>query len=242
MSEQNRCHRGPRCARRETDQANPAIKRGAQINASEGLCDACTAHLRQAIASMPQDYSDLQSAIVGIHDGLREVVGGTREPPAPISMTVAAAQAALVHEAQCWAESVADVLRVRWDTQDARNSRPSVVLERASQLLSNSLPVLLSLRDVEHVGWDADDWIVIQRDGLDGAELLLNLHNRALALTGQRRLVNHLKDPCPKCEHTALERNDGHDLTTCRACGQEYTWEEYQRFCGLVTSRLEPTA
>lgn len=234
MTELHRCHRGPSCAQREPDQTHPQIKHGAAINAAEGLCDACTRHLRQAIADMPRNYLDLELALSGIRDGLRQNVAGTRDPAVPIALGIEAAQRELLHEAQCWAESVADVLHIDWDTQTARASRPGPVLEHAALLLENSLSVFLALRGVVHTGWTDGEWTTLDRDGLDGALVLLDLHHRIRALTGQRRLVHHLPAPCPRCEHPALRRDDGDDVIACAACGQHYTWDEYQRLCTLL--------
>lgn len=236
MSELHRCHRGPRCVDRESDPDTPAIKRGAQINASEGLCDACTRLVAQAIECLPQDYFELQAEIASRRNGHRELVTGTREPPAPISLTIAALQSELLHEAQCWAESVAEVLRIDWDTQAARDSRPAAVLFRASDVLGTALPVLVSLRGVQHVGWVDDEWTILERDGLDGAVLLVELHRRAQILTGQQRLVHRLPAPCPRCERLALTRDDGDEVIACSACGRVYTWEEYQGLCGLLAA------
>ncbi|OXM69656.1 hypothetical protein [Amycolatopsis vastitatis] len=242
MTEIHRCYRGPRCAQREPDPDYPQITRGAPINAAEGLCDACTRHLTQAIADIPRDYLDLETALAGTRDGLRQLVSGTRELPVPISLSIETVQAALLHEAQCWAESVADVLRVEWDTQAARDSRPGVVLERAARLLENSVSVLLALRGVVHTGWILDEWTTLDRDGLDGAVILLDLSHRVRAITGQLRLTHNLPEPCPRCEHRALQRADGDDVFRCGACGRHYTWDEYQELCTLLVAGREAVA
>ncbi len=243
MLDLHRCYRGARCAHRESDPDHPSIKRGAPINAAEGLCDACTRHLRQAIVDMPQDYIDLEAVLGGTRDGLRQLVSGTRDLPVPLSLTIAAVQAELVHEAQCWAESTADVLGVWWDTQAARDSRPGPVLERAARLLENSVSVLLALRGVVHTGWtDDDEWTTLDRDGLDSADVLLDLHHRVQAVTGQKRLINRISDPCPSCDRVALQHPDGSDTITCAVCGNSFTWDEYQRQCTLLADQHEAVA
>ncbi|WP_370944039.1 hypothetical protein AB5J62_33700 [Amycolatopsis sp. cg5] len=242
MNELHRCHRGPRCAQHETDPHHPGIKRGAPINPAEGLCDACTRHLRQAIVDMPRDYLDLETAITGTCDGLRQLVAGTPELPVPISLTIAALQAELLHEAQCWAESVADVLGIDWDTQAAQRSRPGRVLERAKRVLTGGLSAFLALRGAVHTGWSYGEWITLDRDGLDGALVLLDLHHRARALTGQTRLIEQVPTPCPRCEQQALQRVNGSDTFTCAACGRPYSWDEYRKLCTLLADRREGAA
>jgi ribosomal protein S27E len=241
MSELHRCHRGARCADHETDAANPALKRGAPINPTHGLCDPCTRLLHRSLLDIPQDYLDLEVALTGCHDSLRELVAATPELPVPISLTLAAVQAELLHEAQCWAESTAEVLGVWWDTQHARDSRPGAVLDRASRLLSRSISAFLALRDVVHATWLYGVWTTVERDGLDGALVFLDLHQRVRALTGQRRLVNHLPVPCPDCERTALTRDDGSETIECGACGQRLTWDQYEQSCTLL-ARIESAA
>lgn len=242
MTELHRCRRGSRCANHETDAATPTIKRGAPINAAEGLCHTCTRQLHRAIVDMPRDYLDLESALTGIRDGLRQVVGGTPELPVPISLTIEAAQAELLHEAQCWAESTAEVIGVWWDTQRAQHSRPGIVLERAKRLLTGGLSAFLALRNVVHTAWACGEWVTLDRDGLDGAIVLFDLHHRARTLTGLTRLVNRLPTPCPRCERVALERADGSETITCAACGRPYTWNEYRQLCGLYLPRKELVA
>lgn len=242
MTELHRCRRGSRCANHETDAANPKVKRGAPINPTEGLCDSCTRHLHQAIVDMPRDYLDLEAALTGTRDGLRQLVGGTPELPVPISLTIAAAQTELLHEAQCWAESTAEVIGILWDTQKASRSRPGIVLERAKRVLTGGLSAFLALRGVVHTGWSYGEWITHERDGLDGALALLDVHHRTRALAGMNRFVNRLPTPCPRCERVALERADGSETVTCAACGRPYTWDEYRQLCGLFSTWKELVA
>lgn len=238
MSE-HRCHRGARCVDHEVDQDNPLIKRGKPIAEPYGLCDTCTRRVERAVAELPRDYLDLEISLSGGGNGLREVVAATPELGTPISMTLASAQSEISHEAQCWAESVAEHLGIYWDTQQARDSRPGPLLVRASRLLAASVDTLLTLPEVAHTGWVYGQWTVLERDGMTGALRLLAVHQLSRALTGQKRLVNHLPVPCPRCERSALEREDGHDTVFCSACGRAWTFDEYERLCGILANRKE---
>lgn len=234
MTQLHHCHRGHRCTNHQPDPEYPDVRYGAPINAAEGLCDACTRHLERAIVDLPRDYVDLETALHGTTRGLRQLVSGTPELPTPPDLTIHAQQEALLHEAQCWAESTADRIGVEWDTQDARDSRPGAVLQRASQLLSGALSAFLALRDVVHIGWINGTCTPHYRDGLDGADTLLNLQHRTRALTGHKKLVHQLPVPCPHCERSALTREDGDDTIECAACALRMTWEEYERSCTLL--------
>lgn len=235
MTEPHRCYRGPRCVKYEKDATNPTLRRGAPINPAQGLCDTCERHLHRALIEMPRDYIDLETALAGRNDGLRQLVGGTPEPPIPISLAIATAQTDILHEAHCWAESVADIRGIWWDTQAARDARPGPVIARASRLLANSLSVLLALRGVLHTQWTYGEWHVVERDGTDGALVLLDLHHRARALAGHTRLISRLPTPCPNCQRAALHHEDGSDTVTCGACARRCSLDDYDDICGLAT-------
>ncbi|MPZ66189.1 MAG: hypothetical protein GEU83_11970 [Pseudonocardiaceae bacterium] len=226
----HRCHRDDRCARWETDPAT-GHRAGASIEAEHGLCATCTRHLHQALDALPRDYLDLQMCLSASITGDAETVRGTPEPPLPLRVDVLAVQADITHEVLCWAEPVADTLGITLDTQAARDSRPGVVVQRCTRLLRSSVPVLLSLRAVEQLGWVHGCAVVTCRDGLDGALALIELHHRARAVTGLTRYIHRMTAPCPRCEAAALRRPDGSDTITCDHCGRVYTWDEYRDLC-----------
>jgi len=235
----HRCYRGPRCARwlRHPD---TGARLGAEINADRGLCGTCACHLTDVLGDLPRDYAELHRILARVARPGADVVTGTRDLPIPVRADVEALMAEIVHEAVCWAESTSDVLGIVLDTQVTRDSRPGVALQRAARILTRAVPVFLALRDVEHAehaGLVDGVATVLTRDGLDGAVVLLDLHHRVRAVTGQTRLINRLPTPCPRCEYLALERADGDDVIECRACLRVYTWEEYETLCGILADR-----
>lgn len=238
---EHRCHRGTRCLRWE-HHAETGGRLGARINAEHGLCDPCARHVEKVLTELPRDYVELHQVLARVPQLGRDQVSGTPELPIPIRTEVEALQTALVHEALCWAESVADVLGIVLDTQHARDARPGVVLQRSCRLLASSVTVLLALRDVHHLGWVYGCCTVLTRDGLDGALELLELHHRVRAVTGQTRFVQELDAPCPRCEHCALQREDGSEVIDCVACGRRYTWQEYWDLCTILANRRELVA
>jgi hypothetical protein len=230
----HRCRRANRCPERERLADGTVL--GGQIPATDGLCPSCTRHTEQAITELPVDYTELDmllgktSAIGG------PLVGGTRELPVPIRLSIEAVQAAIVHEVWCWAESVAEVMRIGWDSYDTGHSRPGFRVQRATRLLGSATSVLLSLRNVVHIGWDTDRPAAVERDGITGALLLLDLHHQTRQVAGRTRLVHRLPAPCPRCWFSALERPNGDDIITCTNCARRYTWDEYDKLCNALAS------
>lgn len=222
----HRCRRGPRCPDR--DRLDDGQILGGPIPTEDGLCPACQRHVIDAVTELPTDYVELDMELGKGGTAGGPLVSGTRELPVPIRLNIEAMQAEIVHEAVCWAESVAEVLRVTWDTQDTAHTLAGAQLQRATDLLVASLPVLLALHDVIHLGWDTYGHpAATERDGLAGAIVLLDLHWRARATLGRTRWVERLRTACDECGRTALEHPDGTDMVTCAACKSWWTWDEY---------------
>lgn len=207
---------------------------GRAINAAEGLCDTCARHVERAVTELPADYVVLNTLL-----GKGSSVGGesitmTRELPVPIRLHIEALQRDVVHEAVSWGTSVAQVMRVEWTT---RRARPGWHLDRACRLLARAPSVLFSLRDEKHMVWEHGVRHLVARDGLDGALLLLRLHQKARLFQGHGKLVHRLPVPCPRCESMSLEREDGQDNIDCTACERRYTWAEYEYLCLALADR-----
>lgn len=246
MSEtvEHRCHRAERCAER-VKEGNTYL--GARINRTVGLCVTCERFVLRALEHLPEDYLRLNQVLGTVGSSSGMPVSGTREKPIPIKLDVEALQSAMVHEATCWAESVAEVMRVEWDTQGAKHSRPAVLLRDSAGFLSGSLSTLLAIEGAEHLGWVVDRWeeetakgdpkkvageprrTVLKRDGVVGALELLTLHNRTRKVLGLTDRTYRLPEPCPECEKPALEHRDGSDTVECSACARRFTWDDYRR-------------
>lgn len=230
---EHRCRRGEHCPDYEMVDGT---RLGRAINAFDGLCDTCTRHVERALGELPGDYTKLNLIL-----GKGTTVGGepvrmTRELPVPIRLHIEALQRDLVREADAWARSVANVLNVTWTTGRVR---PGWRLDRACQLLSGSTTAFLALRDEKHVIWECGHRYIAARDGLDGAQNFLRLHQRCRVFLGYTKLTHRLPVPCPRCEAMALEREDGSDLIECRECNRPYTWDEYEHLCLVLVDREE---
>lgn len=239
----HRCARGPRCPGRErVGEATLA----AWINPERGLCPGCERTVERAIGELPRDYVELAVILGKVGSAGEELVSGSRELPVPIRLPIEALMSQIWHETQCWAELVAERVRVDWDTQDARDSRCGAVVQRASSLLANAVSVLLAVRAAEMVVWGVgpegfDTRVDAVLDGVDGGLSLLDLHHRARRFAGLTRMVFRLKVPCPHCKQVLLTQEAGSDLVKCGndRCGLVMTWNNYETWCELTARRKE---
>ena len=242
-----RCRRADRCADWEwVDIIDPdgtagRARIGRAINTTDGLCPTCTRHVEAALLSLPRDYVEL-ALITGAVGGtsIEEPVSRSRELPIPLRLGVVTDMEAMVTEATCLAEAVAERLRVEWDsTLVDHHTRPAVALYRATHLLAGALSVLLAVRDWSRMVWAPDGWTAVPetRDGVDGALTCLDLHAHSRRLVGRSRLVHRLPAGCPRCERRGLVRESGDDTVSCTRCGRRYTGQEYETLvCALAAS------
>lgn len=232
----HRCRRAHRCPGADHGTL------GALIVAETGLCLPCEHHTRDAITALPRDYVLLTQALGPTTTGPAEVVAGSKDPPAPLAVPVAALAAELVDTACTWAEPVAERLNIEWDTtMMGRHTRPAPALHRACRLLAHHLPVLLALRGVEVLTW-ADDGTyrrVEPRDGIGAALEMLNLHHITQATLGLTRLTHRLPAPCPRCECMTLVRADGADDVHCQHCRIAWPSADYQRLTLILADDLQ---
>jgi hypothetical protein len=217
-------------------------KVGGKIVAPDGLCPTCTRVAAHAITGLPQDYVDLTYALQHGSTGLAEIVTATKDPPAPLRVSIAAHRAELVRVAATWAEPVADRLNVDWDSnQMDRHARPGYVLQRAARLLALNMSVLLALRDVEIRVW-ADDGRYSSyepSDGITAALELLELHHLSRAVLGQTKLVHHLPAPCPNCDRMTLVRDDGDEFVHCAHCRLQWGEADYRRLTLILAAEVK---
>ena len=233
LENDHRCYRGEHCAER-TREPGTTVPVAALINADRGLCLTDTARVRDAITDLPDLYYALgDEELAGGSFGGGERIARSASLPVPIDLHNQALQAGIDHELGCWAESVAEVCRIPWDTQAARDSRPAARVGRAATLLARFLPVLISLRNAEHLVWV--DWsrrrVPMDRDGLDGALQLFDLHRCGRHAVGYAGEIRTMPTPCPDCGRTCLQHRDGADLVTSAYCRHTWSWDHYQDMC-----------
>lgn len=236
----HRCRRAGRCPDRERLDDGRVL--GALIPTEDGLCPSCVRHAEWSIEELPADYVALDLVLGKTSSVAGQFVTGTRDLPVPLRLNIEALQAEMVHELSCWAESVAEVMRITWDTQATARARPGARVQRATNLLSGAVSVLLALRDVTHLGWQDGQRGSVDRDGFDGAIILTDLHYRTRSYTGQTRLTYRSHVPCLRCGRVALEQANGDDKIGCTACGTRWQREKFDKLCDAFAERFEAAA
>lgn len=212
---------------------NPRLA-GVYLPTPAGLCETCTQHVTQALRQLPMDYVELDTIMATTGTFMSEMVVSSRELPIPIRVSIDTLQRAITHEAEAWVEPLAEQLGIRWDTQQARDSRPGHSLQRASRILAHSVPALLMLPEQTYRHHSEPD--LIDRDGLDGALELLWLHDLVRIVAGRNALTHRLPAPCPACGGLTLVRLNGADHVECERCHDRWTEDDYRRLCLVLAS------
>jgi hypothetical protein len=246
-----RCAQGRFCARKEPERDEHGKPTGkylaAVIETERGLCGTCQSRVARAVKSLAVDALQL-SAMLGESGAAEVFVDGSRDLPTPMRLSLEALRSEIDSELQCWAEPVAEVLGVEWDTGAMRQTRTMPRIVRAANLLGAALPTLFALPDQEHPAWadgypvwdeilDCQDTLI--RDGIAGALSLLDLHRRSYAATGQTILRHRLPTPCPWCDFLTLVRLDGSDHVECENCQKTVDQQHYDWFVRILLAQQQ---
>ncbi len=207
--------------------------------AADGLCPTCTRVVTFAINELPRDYVDLSVALAHGVIGMTDLVSATKDLPTPLRINVAAVAAEMVRIATVFAEPVAELLHIDWDTQKMDHARPGWTLQRATRLLGHHVSVLLALRNVDLQVWADNGWDFDygSTDGIDGALALLSLHHASRGILGLTKLTHELprNAPCPACGGQ-LVRENGASEVHCVRCPVAFPEEEYRRLALVIIS------
>lgn len=238
-----RCSRGNRCSDRVRD-TETGEWAGAELRAVAGLCRICGSRGRDAVTQLPTDYAELSMLLAPSRTGAGTPISGTRERPVPIRLGVEALMAEIDAEVSWWAESVLDSLGaadVAW-ANDVNRKRPGARVDYGARILRYYWHELLTLPTQLHVVHDDGRHEYLERDGLDAADVILNLHQRVAALAGRTDRVTRLPAPCPKCHTTALVRANGAENITCRCCSAILRPDEYTALVSVLAADWQGAA
>lgn len=252
---ERRCGRGDHCQDREPQRDVDGRHTGTwlprRIDTARGLCDTCTRTVTYALHHLTGDVVELTMLMARPTINMGLLVASSPELPVPIRLGLEALRAEIDSELQAWAEPVAEVLGVDWNTSAMQRSRLAVRVQRAAHLLANAPDVLLALGEQEHPAWADGEPVwdhnlgcqdTTIRDGVAGALDLLNLHRRAYAAAGRTKLVHRLPTPCPWCDYLTLIRHNGADEVTCENCHKVIEEKHYSWFVAvLVREQQRPT-
>jgi hypothetical protein len=276
LSEDRRCRRGERCLRSEKHtRADEEITLGAQLDLADGLCPACTSRLAFALDDLPDQYVRLHLLhlpTMEIRYRLEDITGGEETgPPVLVSEHVDGLARKLDHELRTWAEIVADIAGVPWDSQEATASRPGFRVQQSCQLLGYRLTQWLAAGVQEYParstgedptrGHDPDtttryrgDWWC-HRDGLAAACDVLSLYGQALYLASggaSASRSDHIPGvPCSYCSSTTGLRRDHFsgvvrclhcDNTRSEAAHNEFVSAALAAYAAEAEAALDPVA
>lgn len=227
----HRCRRSQRCANPETidEPGETPIVVGAITTEPDTLCWACTRAVRRAVRGLPTDYVRLET-MLGEDSGAHEVmVSGSTDLPVPLRLDIAALQGDIDLEVTRWAEPVAEMRQLTWDTRVMGRTRPAFRIKRASAVLAFGLDALIGMGPVAVLGWcDPVGFEAIELDGVEAALLLLDLHRRAWQMAHGSSGTVRLPLPCPSCETRDLVMRNLDSNVRCRSCGGSWLEAEYQ--------------
>lgn len=234
----HRCASMQHCPNRERlGEGEEAQWVGERIADFRGLCMSCRRHAEQAVRALPLDYTEMHVLIAADGSGMGERVSSSRALPVPINVHREGLQRALVLHATQWAEPLAEVVRITWDSHLIdHHTRPAVAVQKASRILVATLAELLRLPSVavtvwlSGLRWGQEEW-----DGVDAALRFIDLHGQVRRAAGRAPLTHYLQAPCPGCDRQSLRRDNGADYVHCASCYDRWSEEDYRRLC-LVLS------
>jgi hypothetical protein len=239
-----RCRRSEWCSTREAIH-DPVTGdfleyQGAPLDSADGLCEICESKVLDALIHLPGDITELTQLIGKPLSGeLHEFTSGRKPGPSvPIQVHLEALRSLIDHETTSWAKSTAEADGVAWNSLKMHRSRAEYRVKAACCLLRTHMPVFLGLGKVEHrarslgirrgdghdpeVATRYNDDIWIHRDGLEGAILLLDLHQKAWRIGQHHQTPETIFDPCRRCQnYNVLQRWPGEGLAKCSYCHHE---------------------
>jgi ribosomal protein S27E len=195
----------------------PAIKcRGFDGNptiTNTPMCEHHTLKVRDTINNLPRLYLQIQGSMsagsVTYDDGSRHTKGASA--PLAINPQARAIQddmLAVTRRADAVVRTLARLSPPPRRHPHHPHGRELVTLAARCKMLTEHYTTML------------------EGDVACGVEILRIAH-ATRSMLGLTRLVHRLKDPCPKCDHAALCREDGSSYVQCRVCGVAFNEDTY---------------
>jgi hypothetical protein len=242
------CYRGSACTDTRSqqvtnpDQSTTRVRIPARATDPGLLCRMDTTMTAAAVQQLPMDYVEL-STLLSKTGSIEAPTSGTRELPIPIRLGVAVLAEQIVAEVERWAEVVAADDGAWYTPAGTRLERVS----SAADLVAGRFEPLLRCPPSWHARLDMSEHTQSGKDvvrysleaGIDGALLLLSLHERTTLLAGRTHRSLSLHAPCPKCHRLALEQQEGSDRVDCRRCGEPMPLDAYEKHAGALAAAYE---
>jgi hypothetical protein len=240
----HRCVAGRRC-RNAVLEDN--VRVGVVIAEEYGLCKGCYANVRRVIGQLQDDWERLSAAVGLKMAGNQARVSGTRELSIPLNTTVLALRSSLSEwcEVALWmvAKSLGIDVRERHKAKGWPVKEYPVVMQAACVLPEN-LSLLLAAESQPVSVWnkDSEKWSVVDRDGINVALKLVELHHSVLSILGEKNLRQKFSLPCPNLDCGMIETlgiDNGCTDVSCLACGRHWTQDEYDWLAHVLISEHE---
>lgn len=249
MTDTHRCMAGRDCRDAENidDPTTGKTHRlGAVIAEETGLCPGCCRRIQNAIEDLPFDYVALHVALGEAGNGVGGKVRSTPTPAIPIDVNKYSLMTAISENLDRAAEIVSEALNC-----DPPAGKIAPRLTRAARMVSTNLPKLIASDDVPLWVWEKCDtrcgkngcdagehFRLSDRNGIQTALALRDLHRRARRTVGEFDRVIRIERPCGECGAPALHQNPTSGNVYCKDCGHEWT-EELLGLAGRMIRRQE---
>lgn len=247
-----RCRRRWRCADRVPvfDQDGLHVGWvGADLATWDGLCQVCISAVDGALTHLPLDVVELTLMIGRTPEATTlettRIALSAPGPTLPVREHLEALRNLIDHEVDCWSRAVGYDTGEAWSQRrpDLRRARIGHRVQAGCRFLRPRLSQLLALGPTEHrarslainrgdghaedttTRYGDDLWTV--RTGLDGAVLLLELHEKAWTVARRSERAERMHLPCTSCGYLELRHVPGEDEVWCAHCRDRRPWADY---------------
>lgn len=243
----HRCIAGRDCRDAESvSEGIKVIRVPAATEEPDTLCRGCIRRAQYAIEDLPFYYVALHISLGETSRSGGAKVSSTPVPAIPIDQHRFALMAAISENLDRAAEIVSDALNC-----DPPTGKVGRRLENAARMVSTNIDKLLASGDVPLWVWercdsrcgkkgcDAGEHLRISdRDGIQTALALRDLHRRARSTIGEFEKVIRIEAPCGECGAPSLQQNPTTGTVSCKDCGHEWT-EELLGLAGRMIKRQQ---
>lgn len=262
MSEdRHRCMAGSGCGNTVVEDGK---KLSARTEVPDSLCLGCVKTLEKVLGELPEMWVRLELALGDKQGGQEQRVSGTRVPPIPLSVSVAAVMDSLVEWISAGAARVAEIVNTADPSPNSRTTQEEgqAVVDGCRLLKTNlgrlltaeSEPVMVWLGPKE-TGRPGESWVDsfgnrrgIKLVDMTGVEIGLEIqrqHKLARTMLGITSPRSRQTLACPLCcsmtvfRTVKTVRSRVYDDVSCDTCRKHWTYEDFQTICGVALRAIE---
>lgn len=210
------------------------------------LCGGCLKGVQRSVEKAAQTWVELHGAIGDRTAGPSQRVSGTRNPPIPLNVDVAAVMDRLIEWLVVAALRVADVMGMdeSVEPESRITAEHARVLQKCRNIIEPNIERLIDTPEDTVTVWRRTGESTTFRD-LTGADVAYEI------MVAQRfgwRIL-HPKDgqyyPCPLCHSPKVSRivrwssHRAKDVMECGNCGKSWKYDDYQIMCNVALRAVE---